>query len=151
VSYWEDPRYSAEKLGKEFREYNSKKHSFIEIHNSMYDIERMLETNETHLPLISNEYIFAKVIRKSEVESFSKEKDPFLDIIEYKNKTSILIELQGINKEDIKINFYGNKLEIFGTSRFKKYKGIIKMSFKIQDDNIMCNYNNSLLEIVLKR
>lgn len=149
--YWEDPYYFRKSFRKGELEGRNKKSSLKGYPKSAEDIDLMTDMYKSQMPLTSDEYIFAKIIRKSEVESHSKEKDPFLDVIEYRNKTIVLIELLGITKEDVKINFYGHKLEIFANSQYKKYKGIIKMSFNIGDDKIICNYNNSLLEVILKK
>jgi len=152
VSYSEVPSYSRKKSVREKLEGKLKKQNCKEYQQDCLDeIKGISDIDEYKSPIISNEYIFAKIIRKSEVESKLKEKDPFLDVIEYGNKAIVLIELLGIAKKDIKINFYGNKLEIFATSDSKKYKGIIKMSFNINDDKIICNYNSFILEIILKK
>lgn len=152
MSYSEVPSYSRKKSVREKLEGKIKKQNCKEYRQDCLDeIKGISDIDEYKLPIISNEYIFAKVIRKSEVESKLKEKDPFLDVIEYDNKAIVLIELLGIAKKDIKVNFYGNKLEIFATSDSKKYKGIVKMSFNINNDKIICNYNSSILEIILKK
>lgn len=151
MSYWKDPYYFRKSLGKGQLEGRNNKPNLKEYPKSVEEIDRMSDMNKSQRPITSDEYIFAKIIRKSEIETHSKEKDPFLDVIEYRNKTIILIELLGISKEDVKINFYGNKLEIFANSQNKKYKGIIKLSFNIGDDKVICNYNNSILEVILKK
>ncbi|MDX1371629.1 MAG: Hsp20/alpha crystallin family protein [Nitrososphaeraceae archaeon] len=152
MSYSEVPSYSRKKSVREKLEGKNKKQNCKEYQlESLDEIKGISDIDEYKLPIPSNEYIFAKIIRKSEVESNFKERDPFLDVIESQNKATILIELLGITKKDIKINFYGNKLEIFATSYSRKYKGIIKMSFNINEDKITCNYNTSILEIILKK
>ena len=64
---------------------------------------------------------------------------PNADIIEKEDKIIVLVEIPGINKEDIDIEFFNNKLNISG-EKINKYKDC---------NNIEINYGKFDREIIL--
>jgi len=68
------------------------------------------------------------------------------------NEVKVVIEMPGINEEDIKINTYGNKIEIktSGTSHRKYYK-IVNLPSEADAKTARFTYNNGILEVIIDK
>src|SRR6476620_12791260 len=68
------------------------------------------------------------------------------------NEVKVVLEIPGINEEDIKINTYGNKIEIktAGTSHRKYYK-IVNLPPEADAKTARFTYNNDILEVIIDK
>jgi HSP20 family protein len=92
---------------------------------------------------------------------------PFIDIVETDKEVVATVEMPGLNKEDIKINLTGDRLEISAETKQeeeKKEKGYIykerrsgsyyraiSLPSSIDSDNAKASYNNGVLEIKMPK
>jgi len=68
------------------------------------------------------------------------------------NEVKVVFEMPGINEEDIKINTYGNKIEIktSGASHRKYYK-IVNLPPEADTNTVRFTYNNDILEVIIDK
>jgi HSP20 family protein len=68
------------------------------------------------------------------------------------DKVKVVLEMPGINEEDIKLNTYGKKIEIktAGTSHRKYYK-IVNLPPEADAKTARFTYNNGILEVIIDK
>src|SRR6478672_13926863 len=68
------------------------------------------------------------------------------------DEVKVVLEMPGINEEDIKINTYGKKIEIktAGTSHRKYYK-IVNLPPEADANTARFTYNNGILEVIIDK
>jgi len=68
------------------------------------------------------------------------------------NEVKVVLEMPGINEEDIKIDTYGNKIEIktSGASHRKYYK-IVNLPPEADTNTVRFTYNNDILEVIIDK
>ncbi len=77
-------------------------------------------------------------------------REPLIDIINNDKEVKILVELPGVNKENIRINAYDNSVEISAEGE-RKYHQIVELPDGLDIDNAKSSYRNGILEIVLPK
>ena len=95
---------------------------------------------------------------------YSQNNIPKTDIIENSDNYKLFIELPGLNKNDIKINLDNDILTIKTENKItnkddyhyiERTQGNFERSFSlpktINKDNIIANYKNGLLEIIIEK
>lgn len=108
--------------------------------------------------------LFEDIFAKEPYDSDSKWK-PLIDLIESDAEFIVATELPGMEKQDIKLNFYDNTLTLSGERkkiaeeknylRIESYYGPFKRSIKIPGDilqnKITANYQNGILLVHLPK
>jgi HSP20 family protein len=79
------------------------------------------------------------------------EREPLADIITSNNEVKVVVELPGVNKENIKINAYDNSLEIMTNDPQKKYHRVIDLPQEADIETVKSTYKNGILEIVFNK
>jgi len=78
-------------------------------------------------------------------------REPLTDIIESEEYITITMELPGIEKKDINLEFIENKLIIDVDTEARKYHKELKLPEKLDTENIQANYKNGVLDIKIMR
>jgi HSP20 family protein len=79
----------------------------------------------------------------------TKSEDPLVDIIRSKNEVRIVIEMPLVNKKDILINAYEDRVEVHATKvQGGKYHHVIDIPSDLDIDSAKSTYRNVILEIV---
>ncbi|MFX0097661.1 MAG: Hsp20/alpha crystallin family protein [Candidatus Hodarchaeota archaeon] len=71
-------------------------------------------------------------------------REPFAELLEEDNHLIVVAEVPGVEKEDIKIDLTGRRLEIDAGNRFYKE---IQLPIDVDFDKVEANCNNGILEI----
>src|ERR671919_422707 len=82
----------------------------------------------------------------------SSEREPLVDVSKTDKEIKIVVEMPGVNKEDIKINAYDSTLEVttqVGAS--KKYHETIELPEEADLATAKSKYNNGILEITFNK
>jgi len=71
-----------------------------------------------------------------------------VDILQADDTLHVIIEMPGINKEDIKIDLAGDILNIKAHGNDRKYSEQIELPVKVLSDQIKATYKNGVLEVI---
>ena len=74
-----------------------------------------------------------------------------VDTITSDKEIKVVVELPGVNKENIKVNSYDNSVEISANTSDRKYRRIVDLPPEADTQVAKCNYKNGILEIVFNK
>jgi HSP20 family protein len=77
--------------------------------------------------------------------------EPLVDMITSDKEIKVVVELPGVNKENIKVNSYDNSVEISANTSDRKYRRIVDLPPEADTQVAKCNYKNGILEIVFNK
>ncbi|WP_458747379.1 archaeal heat shock protein Hsp20 [Candidatus Nitrosocosmicus sp. T] len=81
----------------------------------------------------------------------SDEREPLVDINTTTDQVTIVLEMPGVKKEDIKINVTEDSVEVKSTDAKRKYHKNIDLPKNIDIENVKSQFNNGILEITFKK
>ena len=81
----------------------------------------------------------------------SGELEPLVDITTTDNEVKVVIEMPGINKNNIRINAYDQTLEVKSDDPKRKYHKAIEVPPETDIETAKSTYNNGILEITFKK
>jgi HSP20 family protein len=79
------------------------------------------------------------------------EREPLVDMITSDKELKVVVELPGVNKENIKVNSFDNSVEISANTSDRKYRRIVDLPLEVDTQVAKCNYKNGILEIVFNK
>jgi len=82
----------------------------------------------------------------SKDNSITSSREPLIDIINNEKEVKVLVELPGVNKENIKINTYDRYVEVTADDE-RKYHQRIDLPADVDIDSAKSSYKNGILEI----
>ena len=77
--------------------------------------------------------------------------EPLVDMITSDKEVKVVVELPGVNKENIKVNSYDTSVEISANTSDRKYRRIVDLPPEADTQVAKCNYKNGILEIVFNK
>ena len=77
--------------------------------------------------------------------------EPLIDMITSDKEVKVVVELPGVNKENIKVNSYDTSVEISANTSDRKYRRIVDLPPEADTQVAKCNYKNGILEIVFNK
>lgn len=80
-----------------------------------------------------------------------REEKPFVDVIKGDEEVSVIIEMPGVEKEDIDIRASERHVEVRAERGDRKYHEKIELDCEVIPDDVKATYNNGVLEIVFRR
>ncbi|HEY6882941.1 MAG TPA: archaeal heat shock protein Hsp20 [Nitrososphaeraceae archaeon] len=81
----------------------------------------------------------------------SGELEPLVDITTTDNEVKVVIEMPGINKNNIRINAYDQTLEVKSDDPKRKYHKAIEVPSETDIETARSTYNNGILEITFEK
>ena len=81
----------------------------------------------------------------------STEREPLADVTSTDKEVKVAVEMPGVNKQNIKINAYDNKVEVTSTDPDRKYHQVIEIPPETDIETARSVYNNGILEITFKK
>ena len=82
----------------------------------------------------------------------SSEREPLVDISTTDKEIKVVVEMPGVNKENIKINAYDNTLEVAAQEgNAKKYHETVELPEEADLATAKSKYNNGILEIIFNK
>jgi HSP20 family protein len=79
------------------------------------------------------------------------EREPLADVITTDKEVKVVVELPGVNKENIKVNAYEGSAEVFAEAQDRKYRRVVDIPADTDAESVKSTFKNGLLEIVFKR
>jgi HSP20 family protein len=80
-----------------------------------------------------------------------EEREPLVDVISTDGEIKVVVELPGVEKEDIKLHGAEDSLTITVDTAERKYFKEIKLPAKVRPKEAKTNYKNGVLEVTLPR
>ena len=81
----------------------------------------------------------------------STEREPLADVTSTAKEVKVAVEIQGVSKQNIKINAYDNKVEVTADDAKRKYHEVIEIPPETDIETAKSNYNNGILEITFQK
>ena len=63
----------------------------------------------------------------------------------------VIVELPGVNKENIKVNAYDDSVEVNAVTQHRKYRRVVDMPAKTDVKSVKSTFKNGLLELIFKK
>jgi HSP20 family protein len=86
-----------------------------------------------------------------EQESIAATREPLMDIVEEKDKVRVILELPGVQKDDISVCADKVWLDISVDTEKRKFSKRIELPSPVRSDTAAASYKNGVLEITLDR
>ena len=81
----------------------------------------------------------------------SSEREPMADITTTDKEVKAIVEMPGVNKENIKINVQDNSVEVKSDDPQRKYHEIIDLPPETDTETAKSTYKNGVLEIIFTK
>jgi HSP20 family protein len=79
------------------------------------------------------------------------EREPLADVVTTDKEVKVVVELPGVNKENIKVNAYEGSAEVFAETQDRKYRRVVDIPADADAESVKSTFKNGLLEIAFKR
>ena len=79
------------------------------------------------------------------------EREPLADVITTDDEVKVVVELPGVNKENIKVNAYEGSAEVVAEAQDRKYRRVVDIPADTDAESVKSTFKNGLLEIAFKR
>ena len=79
------------------------------------------------------------------------EREPLADVMTSDKEVKVVIEMPGVNKENIKVNVHDNSLEVTSNDPQRKYREVIDLPPEADLDTAKSNYKNGIVEVVFMK
>ncbi len=99
-------------------------------------------------PIIEEFGNVKRIGRKAIVE---ESVEPLVDVIEEKDKVTVIAEVPGVDKDKIKIRVKDNKLIIKAEDKDRKYYKEIELPAEVKPETAKAKYRNGILEITFEK
>ncbi|MCL5412200.1 MAG: Hsp20/alpha crystallin family protein [Candidatus Marsarchaeota archaeon] len=80
----------------------------------------------------------------------SAEREPLIDIIERDNELTVIAEVPGINRDEIKIEADQSTMSVDAKSTIRSYHKVIRLPKLVDPNSASAKYNNGVLEVGFK-
>ena len=94
---------------------------------------------------------FGNVRREAGKPRISEEREPLVDVIEDEDTVTVVAELPGVDKENIKVRATENKVIISARGPDKKYYKEVELPTKVKPETAKATYKNGVLEVRLEK
>lgn len=77
--------------------------------------------------------------------------EPFVDVIEEEENLRIIVDMPGVEKEDIQLESAETEITVSAERGDRKYFKVIKLPARVKPDSAKAQYKNGVLTIVLEK
>ncbi|MBI0584831.1 MAG: Hsp20/alpha crystallin family protein [Methanomassiliicoccus sp.] len=78
-------------------------------------------------------------------------REPLTDIIEEKERIRVIVELPGVERDDIQLNVEDRLLDISVDREDRKFSKKVEMPSDVDPDSASASYKNGVLEVTLRK
>ncbi len=93
---------------------------------------------------------FGNIKRGLEGTKVEEEFEPLVDVIEDDDKITVVAELPGVKKENVKVKVGKDYVEIRASNGKKFYKRVL-LPAKVKPETAKANFNNGVLEVTIEK
>ncbi|RLG19378.1 Hsp20/alpha crystallin family protein [Candidatus Micrarchaeota archaeon] len=90
-------------------------------------------------------------VKRATGGSVGDEREPLVDVINRKNEITVIAEVPGVEKEDIRLEVKGKSLHIRVESGKRRYDKLVRLPAEVKSKESVANYKNGVLEVKLKK
>ena len=94
---------------------------------------------------------FGNIKRKGLMPKIGEEIDPLTDVLERQDTISVIAELPGVEKENVKVSCDGRAMKLEAKSERRKYSKEIALPAEVDPKTGVAKYRNGILELTLKK
>jgi len=94
---------------------------------------------------------FGNIKKTSKGPIVEEEREPIVDVFDEKDHILVIVELPGVNEEDIKTEIKGDILNISVQEKERKYKKEVLLPSRVEAEPTSSIYKNGILELKLKK
>lgn len=94
---------------------------------------------------------FGNVPRGGKTPPDASCREPLTDIIEEEDKVRVIVELPGVDKQDIDLRSEGRELGISVDTERKRFCKRLELPCEVQTDSASAEYRNGVLTVVMDR
>jgi len=91
-----------------------------------------------------------EISKKGDVP-LNEEREPLVDIMEDDKNVTIVVELPGVDKNEIDLRGNGKELKIKVDGKKRKYHKVLQLPDNVKFDKAKATYNNGVLEIKMPK
>jgi len=142
----EEFRKMEDRLSKIFDEMPGVESGMMEREPYIYGFS--IRTGQGGKPTINE---FGNIKRMRVEEELSEGREPLIDIIEGRDELTIVAELPGVEREDIKLLLEDDTLIIDVEREERRYYKRLQLPVNVKGGNVKYTYKNGILEVKLKR
>jgi HSP20 family protein len=81
----------------------------------------------------------------------SSERQPLADVTTTDKEVKVIVEMPGVNKENIKVNAYDSSVEVTTTDPERKYHEVVEVPPETDIETVKSTYKNGILEIIFDK
>ena len=89
--------------------------------------------------------------RGPDIQIAENEREPLVDVIEGDKEVTVIAELPGIEKKDIKLDVTENDISIKVDTEKRKYQKELELPCEVKPGNAKASYKNGVLEVKLAK
>lgn len=79
------------------------------------------------------------------------EREPLADVITSENEIKVVVEMPGVEKENIQVNARDHMVEIIAATSTRKYRREVEIPSDADMESVKSSYKNGILEVVFKK
>lgn len=83
--------------------------------------------------------------------TIEEEREPLSDVYEDENTVTVIVEMPGVNKDDIKVKIDGDRVIVSAQNGDRKYYKEIHLPAKVKREGAKASYKNGVLELKLEK
>ncbi len=111
-----------------------------------------MRTGPDGKPIINE---FGNVLSENEegsgVQLSEDEREPLVDVIEGDKEVTVIAELPGIEKKDIKLDITENEMLINVDNGKRKYNKVLELLCEVKSESAKASYKNGVLEVKIEK
>lgn len=81
----------------------------------------------------------------------SSEREPLVDVTTTDKEIKVVLEMPGVNKENIKVNAYDSSVEVRSDDPQRKYHEVIELPTEADIETAKSIYKNGILEVIFDK
>lgn len=112
------------------------------------EIKDRLKKGYSPKPKIEYGFSIRTLVREEEKKGLGEKdeiSEPLVDVFDEKNYTKVIVELPGVNEDDINVNLRERKIIIDAATEGRRYHKVIELPHDVKD--MKKRYKNGILEL----
>ncbi|MDE1829359.1 MAG: Hsp20/alpha crystallin family protein [Thaumarchaeota archaeon] len=87
----------------------------------------------------------------TEGPKLTAEREPLADVITSEKEIKVVVEMPGVEKENIKVNSHDHSVEILADTPTRKYQKEVEVPEDADMESVKSSYKNGILEVIFQK